>query len=198
MNVKLQYDLAFLGGIWFDNCLQLNSYQVNLQLITRSTDQVLINIAMERLKCFVYSELESAVFVAQSRSEPAEMMNVMGINVVTLPSDPVDQIVGMMLYCKLNAVMEDVIRIQRLDISSTLGDNVWYQFDEEEDSLGPFVQDGWWHRPDLTHTCFEDSPVSDNVVKVTPDPWHDYSLSWPDTTPASQGVVYVNFGKHED
>ncbi len=197
MNVKLQYDLEFLGGVWFDSLLQLNSYQVTLQLTTRSADQVRINIAMDRLKCFVYSELESAVFINQAHADTAEMMNVMGINIVTLPSDPVDQIVGLMLYCKLNAVMEDVLRIERLDISSTLGDAVWYQFDDQEDSLGPLAADGWWHYPDLTHNCFDTAEPTDNVVKVTPDPWSDYSLSWPDTTSSSHGVVYANFGKHE-
>jgi hypothetical protein len=37
---------------------------------------------------------------------------MMGINVTTLPEEPVDQIIGMMLYYKLNAIMEGRMIVQ--------------------------------------------------------------------------------------
>ena len=145
MNVRLQYDLEFLAGIYFDDCLQINSYDVSMNLLTKTKDSASTNIAMERLKAFVHGVLESTVFINQTNMERAEFLQLAGCNVTTLPEEPVDQIVGMMLYYKLNAVMEDRMVITNLDIASRLGDGVWYQHDEE-DSAGPFASDGWWHK----------------------------------------------------
>ena len=53
MNVRLQYELEFMGGIYYEDRLQLNQYSVSLQLLTQTTDALQTNIAMERLKAFV-------------------------------------------------------------------------------------------------------------------------------------------------
>lgn len=198
MNVRLQYDLAFLGATWFDGQLQLNSYNTNLQLVTASTDQVMIGIAMERLKCFVHSELANSIYINQKYQEVGQVLQAMGANITTLPDEPVDQIVGIMLYCKLNAIMEGVLKVTSLDISSSLGDDVWYQHDEE-DALGPFSQPGWWFDSSTQHDTLEtvedDAP---NVVKVVPNSWLEYGLSWPeDKKDQESKVVYPDFKKHE-
>ena len=106
MNVRLQYDLDFLAGIYYDERLQLNSYSISMSLLTKTTDALNTNIAMDRLKMFMHGELANTVFVNQALRERAEMLQIMGVNVTTLPEEPVDQIVGMMLYYKLNAIME--------------------------------------------------------------------------------------------
>ena len=145
MNVRLQYDIEFLAGIYYDDTLQMNKYDASISLVTATKDVASTNIAMERLKAFVFDELANTVFINQNNAERAEFLQMIGVNVTTLPEEPVDQIVGMMLYYKLNAVMEGRMVITSLDISSSLGDGVWYQHDEE-DSSGPFVKDGWWHQ----------------------------------------------------
>jgi len=202
MNVRLQYHLEFAGGIHMDDMLQINQYQVNLGLATQSTDRVAINVAMDRLKCFVHSVLADAVFINQSNSDLAEVLQMVGANVVTLPEDPVDQIVGLMLFCKLNAIMEGVMAVTTLDICSTLGDEVWYEH-TEEDAVGPLAQDGWWHLADTTHNNLTVSEPADKVVKVSPNSWGtEYGLMWPDVVDKTQKtkhtVVYAKFPKNEN
>lgn len=201
MNVRLQYDLAFLGAIWLDSQLQLNSYNANLQIVTASTNQAMINVAMERLKCFVHSVLADSVFINQKYKEVGQVLQAMGANITTLPDEPVDQIIGMMLYCKLNSIMEGVLRVTSIDISSTIGDDVWYQHDEE-DLLGPFSQDGWWFNSSTQHDTLElyDDESEPNVVKVAPNGWIEYGLMWPEpeSDNHSNTVVYANFSKNEN
>jgi hypothetical protein len=36
MNVRLQYDLDFLAGIYYDDRLQMNSYSVSMSLVTKT------------------------------------------------------------------------------------------------------------------------------------------------------------------
>jgi hypothetical protein len=200
MNVRLQYDLDFLAGIYYDDRLQLNSYSVSMSLLTKTTDAVNTNIAMDRLKMFMHGELANTVFVNQDLKERAEMMQIMGVNVTTLPEEPVDQIVGMMLYYKLNAIMEGRMTVTRLDLMSALGDSVWYQHDEDEDSPGPFRAEGWWHASTVQHNTVDVGDVEDNVVKVVPNAWIEYGLTWPEDTaePTANTVVFANFSKNED
>lgn len=198
MNVRLQYDIEFLAGIYYDDRLQMNKYDASISLTTATKDVASTNIAMERLKAFVFEELANTVFVNQNNMERAEFLQMIGVNVTTLPEEPVDQIVGMMLYYKLNAIMEGRMVITSLDISSSLGDGVWYQHDEE-DSAGPFARDGWWHQSSTQHETVEPKELADNVVKVISTGWHEMGLDWPENTaPVTNTVVYANFPKHEN
>jgi hypothetical protein len=198
MNVRLQYDLEFLAGIYYEDQLQINSYDVSMNLVTKTKDSASTNIAMERLKAFVYGILDSTVFISQANQERAEFLQMIGCNMTTLPEEPVDQIIGMMLYYKLNAVMEGRMIITSLDISSRLGDGVWFQHDDE-DSAGPFADDGWWHKSNTQHETIESEQVPGNVVKVISTGWHEMLLDWPENTmpPGDNTVVYGKFPRNE-
>jgi hypothetical protein len=198
MNVRLQYDLDFLAGVYYEDQLQMNRYTVSLNLLTKTKDSASTNIAMDRAKAFVHDALESTVFINQANIERAEFMQMMGIRVTTLPEEPVDQIVGMMLYYKLNAIMEDRMTVTGLDIASSLGDNVWYQHDEE-DLSGPFAEDGWWYRASMQHESVERDPEPGNIVKVMSTGWYELNLEWPENTapPSDNTVVFANFPRNE-
>lgn len=198
MNVRLQYDLDFLAGIYYEDQLQMNRYTVSLNLLTKTKDSVSTNIALDRAKSFVHGALESSVFINQNNMARAEMMQIMGISVTTLPEEPVDQIIGMMLYYKLNAIMEDRMTVTGLDLSSTLGDGVWYQHDEE-DLSGPFAGEGWWHQASMQHESVERDSEPGNIVKVMSTGWYELNLEWPENTaPASANtVVFANFPRNE-
>ncbi len=198
MNVRLQYDVEFLAGIYYDERLQLNSYSASLSMITKTTDAVETNIAMDRLKFFINGVVDNTVFINQAHTDQAETLLYLGANVTTLPEEPVDQIIGMMLFYKLNAIMEGRIEITQLDINSVLGDNVWYLHDEE-DNPGPFATKGWWDDSSTQHETIELEPVDDNVVKVISTGWYELGLDWPDQTPpAGNTVVFGNFPKNEN
>lgn len=202
MNVELQYTIEFPAMIYHPEdlpwSLMCNQYEISLQLLTGTHNKKQINIAMERLKVFVLSELSNTVFVSEAHRPQAEMLAMMGANVTTLPEEPVDQIIGIMLYCKLNAVMEGRMKITQLDISSALGDSVWYKH-SEDDALGPFVNDGWWFNSSTKHSDLEDSATDGNVVHVGRSAWLDYDLGWSDSDEKlTSAVVYANFARNED
>lgn len=200
MNVRLQYDLDFLAGVYYEDQLQMNRYTVSLNLLTTTRDSASTNIALDRAKAFVHGALESSVFINQANQQRAEMMQLMGVNVTTLPEEPVDQIIGMMLYYKLNAIMEGRMAVTRLDLMSLLGDSVWYQHDADEDSPGPFRAEGWWHEASVQHNTVDLGDAKDNVVKVMPNAWVEYGLTWPEDKPepTANTVVFANFSRNED
>lgn len=194
MNINLQWSTEFLGAIWFDDRLQLNSYSISMQLLTNSESPAVTNVAIERIKAFILLELSNAVFINKTHDGEADLLRTMGVNVCVVPEDPIDQIVGIMLYCKLNAVTEKHLLITKLDISSVLGDGIWYQHDSD-DNIGPFADPGWWNRS----SCYKEDPDSDtenNVVKVESDGWAGYGLEWPNTANSREAkIVYPDFKK---
>lgn len=197
MNVSLQYSIDFMGAIYYDGRLQLNSYSVSLQMLTTSPQAMITNIAMERIKAFVMGELDSVVFIHREHEAQAELLQAVGANVCTLPDEPVDQIIGIMLYCKLNAITEGQLLVTKLDISSSLGDEVWYQHDAD-DSLGPFAHEGWWHLRSCQKDTLDAEHTPDNVVKVELTGWQEYGLEWPENKHDQEvKVVYPDFKKHE-
>jgi hypothetical protein len=199
MNVNLQYDIDFAGGIYYEDQLQFNNYQVSLQLTTCTDNSREINIAMDRIKAWIYVELANTVFINQADAERAEMLQMLGVNITTLPEEPIDQIIAMMLYCKLNAITEGKLIIERLDLCSSLGDDVWYVI-TQEDNFGVLFQDGWWHRATTQHNNLDHEEVDKNVVKVQRTGWNDYGLAWNDVDSTQSGnvVVYANFSKNEN
>jgi hypothetical protein len=191
--------MEFLAGIYYDQQLHINSYSIVLNLVTRTVHSQSTNIAMDRLKAFVLTELANTVFVNQKHMEQAEMLAVMGVNVTTLPEEPVDQIIGMMLYYKLNAVMEGRMTVDSLDLCSALGDEVWYRHDED-DASGPFAAEGWWHEANTRHSDLGADASHDNVLKVMTNSWSEYGLQWLEDAAAATGntVVFANFNRDEN
>ena len=199
MNVRLQYDLDFLAGIYYDERLQLNSYSISMSLLTKTTDALNTNIAMDRLKMFMHGELANTVFINQALRERAEMLQIMGVNVTTLPEEPVDQIVGMMLYYKLNAIMEQRLIVTEVEIESCFGENLVYLHHEDEDTTD-IVRPKWWDTADLLH-CDAELIQQDKVVAINHTrTWRELDLAWSDNTSSTSSgnvVVFADF-KRDD
>jgi len=191
--------MTFTAGVYYGGEMRMNHYTLTLHMTTNSTDAVSHNVAFERIKFFVYSKLDSTIFINSECQEQCQRFVSAGLTVTTLPGEPVDQLIGLMLYYKLNAIMEDRMVITQLDISSALGDNVTYMHDEE-DSSGPFTQPGWWSEPTVQHNTLDLEEAVDNIVKVVPSAWIEYGLMWPEESdmPTANTVVYANFPKNEN
>lgn len=178
MNVRLEHQFEFTAGTYLDAKLHMNNYRVKIEMITLSVDGIEQNIALDRMRHMLFNHFQDCVFVQSSEIDAIDKFQNAEINVVVIPETPVDQIIGIMLYCKLNAVMQDRLCITQLKISSDLGQNLWYlQCDEEE--VGPFEDLGWWHSADPN--TFEKNKNYSNIIRLQKNnSWHDFNLEWDD------------------
>lgn len=199
MNVRLQYPTALTAGVHYDGQLRMNNYNLRVWMITNSTDGDAHNIAYERLKLFISQCLESSVFINHADKEACRLYHAAGIKLTTLPEEPIDQIIGMMLYCKLNAIMEDQISVVEVEISSELGDRMIYMHSEQE-NLGPFSDNGWWNDSDPIHwdsTLVADDKIM-NLNRISA--WRELGLQWPEEeTPKDTGntIIFTDFNRNE-
>jgi len=204
MNVRLEYDMTWSAAIWFEDRLQINEYTAELAIYTNTSDSDDHVTSLARLNHFVYNELANTVFINQSDQEQIRALTSAGINVTTLPSEPIDQIIGIALYCKLNAILDQRMIVTDVTIQSSLGDNVRYLHSNQE-SLGPCDQPGWWFDPGLIHNNFKSTKTSKpQVVKLNRTPaWRDLDLEWSGTSStitdsAANTVVFAKFPTDEN
>ena len=192
MNVRIAQLLSINAGAWYDGILEMNQYTIKLWMITQTFNSVEQNIAFLRAKHFVYTELENTIFINAEDSKCTDFVSA-GLDITTLPGDPADQLIGIMLFHKLNAIMEGRIGIVEVEISA--GDAVIYLHSENETSEG-LLRPDWWSAADLTHNDVA-LPDSEKVLSIaTSTAWRDLDLAWPDAEPEEPTgniVVFADF-----
>jgi hypothetical protein len=195
MNARLDYETGFLAAVYWQDRVLFNHYHLNIKLRTVSMDSHEHNIALDRIRYVVDNMMTNSVFVHESDRTAIKKLESAGITVVSLPEIPVDQIVGMMLFCKFTAVVEDRMEIGQLSLSSSLGDGIVYHQDASE-SVGPFEALGWWRDPDPQ----AQKPVAANgkVVKLQRTPtWQDLDLHWDEKDQPEENTTVVAFRKDD-
>lgn len=201
MNVRLQTTMTFIAGVYYDNELRMNNYKITLNLLTGTENNQEQNIALERLRYFVYNQLPHSVFVNQAYQDECQSLLTAGVRICNLPEEPVDQIIGIMLFCKLNAIMEDRMLLTEIEISSDLGDSIIY-FHNDEESIGPFKLNGWWNATDSSY-CDLGNITNTKVVELASElSWKDLKLNWVNedhtiTIDTENKVLFADFAKDE-
>lgn len=199
MNVRLKKIWQWTSGLVYDGEFAVNQYTVTVNMDTVTTDRAEQNIAYDRMKLFVTEILQHAVILSSRTPDLADWKKT-NARIVELPEDPVDQVLGIMLYVKLNAMMENRMVVTGIEIASELGDNMSYLHDHGE-SLGPLAAAGWWH--DARPIWYNDRPKrsKDKVVCMDRNPdWKNYGLSWPtdQESAADTRVLFAAFPRNED
>jgi hypothetical protein len=198
MNVRLHYSADFTAGFYFNNKIYMNNYTLRLWMMTATIDGESHNVAFDRIKYFIGESLDSGIFINKDNEEQCQLLSAAGIKIITLPDEPVDQLIGIMLYCKLNALCEDRMIIGEVELSSTHGGEVTYIHGDEE-PIGPYDQEGWWHAANLVHYDAKIIEIENIVSLSTVASWRELGLQWPDdaeenTENTGNTIVFGNFG----
>lgn len=192
MNVRIAHLMTINAGAWYDGQLEMNQYSIKLWMVTQTHSAEEQNIAFRRLKHFAYDQLENTIFINAQDPKSSELAQI-GLNITTLPGDPADQLVGIMLFHKFNAIMEERIRILEVEISA--GDAMIYLHAESETSDELEIPN-WWTTADLVHNDL-DSDDSDKILAIQQStPWRDLELEWPKASEQDNHgniVVFADF-----
>ena len=199
MNVRLEYTFHFTAGVHWRGQLIMNGYRLQIYMLTNTADSETTTVAFDRLKHFINEEIDSSVFINSEEQEACRLYTAAGITITTLPREPVDQVVGVMLFHKLNAIMEGRISVVETELSSHLGDNMVYLHSENE-TTEDIKMPAWWTSPDLTHFDLEFQD-GDHVFTLHPGnyaQWAELGLGWTDQEPTETGnIVFAEFGKDD-
>jgi hypothetical protein len=198
MNVRFKHDMHFTAGIFWDDKMRMNNYHLALWMNTNTSNTVDQNIAFERVKYFIYTQLDSTIFINKNLEIQCKKFQNAGLNITTLPGEPVDQLVGIMLYHKLNAITENRLDVVETELGSTQGENVVYLHSDYEQTLG-FEISQWWLDPGMSHCDFI-TENSDKILSISDNSqWRDLDLDWSNDESVVDNpgnvVVFADFKK---
>lgn len=181
MTTRIERDFDFQAGVYFKDEFLMNVYTISLYMEVETESIREQNIAMERIKYFLNDCLENSIFVQDTEHKTIEKYMTCGFKVCTLPEEPYDQIVAILLLTKLNSITEGRLVITDITLGSRISDQVKFTCDIES-PRGPFEEQGWW----LDNGTSISSPIKTSVkkdkivklVKTAPNDWAEYNLVW--------------------
>jgi hypothetical protein len=175
MSTRIEKDFTFHSAVHFNEKFIINSFTVTTSIIVETEDIREQNVAMERLEYFFNEVFANSIFIDSTLESQIQKYKQVGIKVIALPEEPYDQIIGMVILLKLNAIMEGKMFVTDLNISSYLSDEVRFTI-VSEIAEALFDGEDWFQRNSLET---ENTSVNESkVVKLFEDCWTELGLSW--------------------
>jgi len=180
MHTRIEKDAFFQAGIHFKGSFYVNTYEMTLSMLVETDAIREQTIAMERLNYFLTDTLQHCLLIKNTETSSIKNYKKAGLKICELPEEPLDQVIGMILLQKLNAIMEDRMIVTDLTLGSVLSEGIRYHIVAE---VAESVMSGdfWWNKPCLS-MCIADAvaqSAGDNVVKLFDDSeWAELGLTW--------------------
>ena len=197
MNVRLARTWRWQSGLVYDDAYHINRYTAKVYMYTNTDRPHDHEIAYGRIDYWFQEVLQDCVMLEDHSAMVAAYSHVPQRSLL-LPGPPVDQLVGIMLYLKLNAMCEQRMIITDVELHSEHGDHMAYLHNETE-GTEPFTETGWWHdsRPVWSYAV---PKRSSKVVALTRVPeWHALDLEWhPVGAKSDSSVLFADFNRDDN
>lgn len=178
MGTKISRDFTFLSAIYYEGEFLINNFDISLVLNVETDSVHEQNVAMDRIKYFINERLENSVFVQETETRIIEKYIAAGLKVCTLPEEPYDQIITIVILNKLNAICEGKLVVTSIHLNSILSDNVGFIYDIDDiRHLVPY-KNGWWVE-NSNNISNKISSKKEKIVRlVKNNDWTSLGLDW--------------------
>lgn len=204
MTARIHRSFDLQMGVHFGGEFYMNLYEIDLNFNVEAESIKEQNIALDRIKYYLSECLEHSVLVHDVEDKTIEKYLNADLRVSVLPEEPYDQIVGIMLLVKLNAITEGRLIVTDISIGSRMSDNVSC-LHSLEDNIGPFSLKGWWNDTTTKINNYTVSGKGKKIVKLFKPSadWDDVNLEYKEKEPfikntSSSEIVFANFDNKTD
>jgi len=175
MNIQIQKDFTFMTAIHFESKYMVNLYELSAKMEVCTEDVREQNIAIERMNYFLTGQIEDVIFVQDTEKEAIQNYTNAGIKVCVIPEEPYDQIIGMLLINKCNAIMEGRIIITEITFGSKLSNLIKFNIQGDIAKL-EYPEDSWYNKNTL---ALADKNKKDKIVTLfDKNNWAELELTW--------------------
>ena len=186
MGTRISREFDFLAAVYFEGNFLLNNYGLSMTYIVETESIHEQNIAMDRMKCFINDILENCVFVQDTEVKVIEKYQAAGLKVCTVPEEPYDQIITILLLYKLNAICEGRLIASDIQLNSLLSDEVNFLYDIDELSTNHPYKYGWWTDNSTSYNNISTGKKEKIVKLVKKNDWASLGLDWKDKKSCSE------------
>jgi hypothetical protein len=177
-NSRIQKSFTFQTAIHFNGKFMVNLYEMDAIMEIYTEDAREQNIAVERITHFLGSSVEDCLFISIAEKDAINKYSAAGIKVCVIPEEPYDQIIGLVLMNKCNAIMEEKIVMSEILIGSKLSNLIKFELTHE---MGKVEYPGkhWYNDPTLRMTDkFTKKDKIVNLVDYKCEDWEELDLTW--------------------
>ena len=172
MSAIIERDFSFQAGVYFNKSVVLNFYEFTLQMEVETDDVREQNIAMDRVKYFVYECLENTIFVQDTEDKLIEKFTDCGFRVCPLPDEPYDQVIALLVLYKFNVICENKLVMSDITFTSKLSDGVRFK-ENITTAINTFKNNGWWSQNNCNVNKQKISKKEKVVKLVSKNDWND-------------------------
>lgn len=199
MTARIIRGFQFQTGVYFSGDFYVNMYDMQLQFNVLNESIREQNIALDRIKYLMQECIEHSIMIYESETATIEKYLDADLRVCTLPEEPYDQIIGIMLLEKINAITEGRLVATDITIGSTMSDGVECLHSEDE-NIGPFRLAGWWQENNTKIANYAPKSKGKKIVKLSKPAveWKDVGLSYNESDDiiidsTNSGIVFTLF-----
>ena len=190
MSAIIERDFSFQAGVYFNNTVLFNLYDFTVQMEVDTDDIREQNVAMDRIKYFVYECLDGVIFIQDIEDKAIEKFMDCGFRICQLPDEPYDQVIGLLILYKFNAICESKLLMTDIVFTSKLSDGVKFK-ENVATALNTFKNTGWWAQNNCNYNKIKTSK-KDKVVKlVSKNDWNDLGLSWHEVKNNATQIIFA-------
>jgi hypothetical protein len=189
---KIEREFAFQAAVYFEGEFLMTIYELALKMEVDTASIKEQNIAMDRIHYFLHEGLGNSVFVEDTDKKNIEKYLQADIKVCTLPDEPYDQIITILLLLKLNAITEGKIIITEISLRSGLSDDVKFVYDIQSITNHPFGNKGWWTDATTSISDLSKSNKKDKIVRLIKKhcDWAGVGLDWEQKEHKSTEIIF--------
>jgi hypothetical protein len=188
--ITLAKNWEWNSAVVYDDGYAINSFSARVHMVTGTDSQYEQGVAYHRMKWWMTEAMPSATLIHQ-KNPLLPIYQQTGQRIIILPEEPVDHLVSMMLFCKLNSMMQERITVIQIELTSTQGDRMWY-IHSADDPLLDLDYPAWWF--DSLPSWGDHTQCDTNVVDLpSMNDWHNLGLGWEVVNHQSNNVVFADF-----
>ena len=192
LSTRIERDFSFQAGVHFEGNFIMNVYCLTLAMEVETESIIEQNIAMDRIIYFLEDTLANSVFVQSTEKKAIEKYTQADIKVCTVPEEPYDQIITMLLILKFNNITEGRLNITDIFLESELSDSVRFSYDIETASHNPFGNKGWWLDSSTSIADIDKPAKKEKIVRlVKHSDWANVGLEWEKKAKASE-IIFTS------
>lgn len=194
MATRIEREFAFQAAVHFEGNFLMTVYELVLYMEVDTASIKEQNIAMDRITYFLDECLSNSVFVEATDKKAIEKYLQADIKVATLPEEPYDQIITILLLSKLNAITEGKLQVNSISLRSGLSDDVkfLYSIYEIENTGNPFRNKGWWSDSSTLISDINKSNKKDKIVRLVKQncDWANVGLDWEQKEHTATEIIF--------
>ena len=146
MSNTFSWKTTFKSIIIVDGELFSNEYSVNISLTPHTANLKEQTEYFERLKNLFEMVFANTITTWREEKLYHTLSKTSNNRFIELPKPPYDQIMAAVCFCKSNAILDSVITVNKLELSSWQGDGITYTVDKDSKELLLLDTPNWFSK----------------------------------------------------